>query len=201
MFCQEQESTAGTGEMDTGATRGPVEPDTTTKNKKTREQKRQREYYVKTKSKRRRSESDCESDEQNVQSDANLFTAAQIEEVKNIVFEYMTTDFEKDKPSSSNLVSGLTSGLLCGIGAMGIGSKILQNKEIIGTLASDFLGRLGQGVTQLPLQLPLQSAIQSTGGEETHCAPLSLSQPSMQPPPLPSSDSVDVEKLTLVRNC
>jgi len=181
-------------EMGTPANRGEDDPNSTTK---TREQKRQRDYYVKTKSKRRREESDGESNEPNVQPHSNLFTEEQIEEVKNIVYEYMVTDFEKDKPSSSNLVSGLTSGLLCGIGAMGIGSKILQNKEVIGTLVSDFLGRLGQGVTQLPLQ----STIQSTDGEEMHCAALSVSQPLMQSPPLQSSGSVDVEKLTLVRNC
>ena len=184
---------ANSAEMGTPANRGENDTNSTTTTK-TREQKRQRDYYVKTKSKRRREESDCESNEPNVQPDANLFTTAQTEAIRDIVFEYMTTDFQKDKPTS-NLVSGLTSGLLCGIGAMGIGSKILQNKELIGTLASDFLGRLGQGVTQLPLQ----STIQSTGGDEMHCAALSVSQPSMLPPPLPSSDSV--EKLTLVRNC
>ena len=56
----------------------------------------------------------------------------------------MTTDFEKDKPSPSGNRNTLVSGLLCGMGAVGIGSKILQNREAIGTLVSDFLGRLGQ---------------------------------------------------------
>ena len=176
-------------EMGTPANRGEDDPNSTTK---TREQKRQRDYYVKTKSKRRREESDDESNEPNVQSDANLFTAAQTEAIRDIVFDYMCTDFQKDKPTS-NLVSGLTSGLLCGIGAMGIGSKILQNKEVIGTLVSDFLKHLGQSAPQLP--------IKSTDGEGMQCAS-GLALPQLtQPPPSQSSDSVDVEKLTLVRNC
>ena len=179
---------ADSTEMVTQANRGENDLNASQTNK-TKERKRQRDYYIKTKSKRRCAESDCEPDEPNVQSDTNLFTTAQIESIRDIVFEYMTTDFEKDKPSSNNT---LMSGALCAMGAFGIGSKVLQNREAIGALVSDFLGRLGQPAPVLP--------IKSIDGEETRCAS-GLALPQLTHlPPSQSSDSVDSTDFTLVKS-
>ena len=74
--------------------KGDVDTSKTTNDRKTREQKRQREYYIKTKSKSKRSrrneESDNESDDQRA---TNIFTTEQVEAIKDIMYEYMTTDF------------------------------------------------------------------------------------------------------------
>ena len=41
----------------------------------------------------------------------------------------------------------LVECLLCGVGAVGLASKVYQNRETLGAILADFLGRLGLAKT------------------------------------------------------
>ena len=161
-MCSAEGEEGGRGGLDVGPQRGPSEPNTAQTEGK-REKKRQRDYYLKTKfnrpkRSRRDEESDAESNEPHVQpTNTDIFTTAQVESIRDIVYEYMVTEFKKDSPESPGS-NTLVSGLLCGAGIVGIGSKILQNREAVGSLISDFLGKLGQAG-------PCSTAQSTSGGE------------------------------------
>ena len=114
-------------------------------------------------------EEDCLSDTSN-EGDARGFTHAQIEAIRDIVWE---ETHQAQDPQKEGLGTTVMNAAICTLGALGIGRAALENREAIMDTARGFLGQLG--------------GTESTGRSVATSAVLPSEVPPSTPSPPPSS--------------
>ena len=61
--------------------------------------------------------------------------------------------------NTPNTMGALASAAVCGLGAFGIGRAALQNKTTLMSLATSFLGQLGESLTEKPKESAAPSSV------------------------------------------